>query len=65
MVLKKKTIPSQERGDHVESEYIFRNEFGLFQNTKKGAKLKIWPKLMAKFSDILKYTLYFLYYPNS
>ena len=36
MVLKIKTIPLQERGDHVESEYIIRNEFGRFQNTKKG-----------------------------
>ena len=37
MVLKIKTIPLSEREDHVESEYIIRNEFERFQNTKKRA----------------------------
>ena len=36
MVLEIKTLPSLERRDHVESNYIIRNEFQLFQNTEKG-----------------------------
>ena len=31
-----KTIPFLER-DHIESKYIIRKRFCLFQNTKKGA----------------------------
>ena len=33
-----KTIPSFERGDHLESTYIIRNKFLLFLNSKKGTK---------------------------
>ena len=36
----KKTILSFERGDHVESIYIIRDEFWYFQNTKKGRLTK-------------------------
>ena len=32
-----KTIPSFEKGDHVKSKYIIRNEILFFQNTKKKA----------------------------
>ena len=31
-----KSLPSFERRDHVESKYIIKNEFRIFQNTKKG-----------------------------
>ena len=36
MVLKIKSIPSFERGDHVESKYIIENKFRPFQNSRKG-----------------------------
>ena len=31
-----KTIPSNERGDHVESKYTIKNEFYVFKILKKG-----------------------------
>ena len=37
MVLKIKTIPSVERGDHVEFKYIIKNSFLLFENIKEGS----------------------------
>ena len=48
MVLKIKTILSLQIGDQVKSKYIIKNEFWPFQIIKKGAKLIIWPKFMAK-----------------
>ena len=41
MVLKIKSIPSFERGDHVESKYIIKMSFDFFKIPKKGAKPKI------------------------
>ena len=37
MALKIKTIPSVERGDHVEFKYIIRNSFLLLKIPKKGS----------------------------
>ena len=39
--------------------------FDFYKLSKKGIKLIIWQKFMAKFSDIWKLTLYYLYYKNS
>ena len=63
MVLKK--IPSLEREDHAEFKCFNRNKFEFYKLSKKGAKLIIWPKFMAKFQDIWKLTLYYSYYKNS
>ena len=46
MVLKIKFIPEFERGDHVESNYIIKNEFDIFNNNKKGSyaeNVTKWP----------------------
>ena len=37
MVIKNKTIPSVERGDHVEFKYIIRNSFLLLKIPKEGS----------------------------
>ena len=35
--------------------------FNFFKILKKGAKTKFWPKVLAKFSDIWKFTHYIIY----
>ena len=41
MVLKVKSIPSFERRDHVESNYIIKMSFDCFKLPKEGAKPNI------------------------
>ena len=41
MVLKIKTLPSFERGEHLKYKYILKNDFDFSEMPKKGAKPKI------------------------
>ena len=45
MVLKIKSLPSFEKGDHVDFKYIIKMSFEFFKIPNKGAKPKIQLKM--------------------